>query len=51
MTCNFDVICPALKDFVAKEIRMEGFSFPGTCFRQTKTCRNPHYCKTSNAKN
>jgi hypothetical protein len=29
--CNFDVICPAFRVFVAKEIRTEGFSFPGTC--------------------
>lgn len=31
ITCNFDVICPALMVFVAKEMRTEGFSFPGTC--------------------
>uniref|UniRef100_A0A2P2MB21 Clathrin heavy chain 1-like n=1 Tax=Rhizophora mucronata TaxID=61149 RepID=A0A2P2MB21_RHIMU len=30
MTCNFDVICPALNDFEAKEIRSAGFSFPET---------------------
>lgn len=31
ITCSFDVICPALELFVAKEMRIEGFSFPGTC--------------------
>jgi hypothetical protein len=30
MTCNFDVICPALKLLLANDIRIEGFSFPGT---------------------
>ena len=29
--CSFDVICPAFKVFEAKQIRIEGFSFPATC--------------------
>jgi len=31
MTCSFEVTCPALELLVAKEIRIEGFSFPDTC--------------------
>lgn len=34
MTCNLEVICPALSVFVAKDIRVEGFSFPGSCSNQ-----------------
>lgn len=30
MTCNFEVICPALLVFEAKQIRTEGFSLPAT---------------------
>lgn len=31
ITCNLDVICPALVVFEAKQMRIEGFSFPATC--------------------
>jgi len=31
ITCNLDITWPALSVFEAKEIKTEGFSFPGTC--------------------
>jgi hypothetical protein len=30
ITCNFEVICPALVVFEAKQIRVDGFSLPTT---------------------
>jgi hypothetical protein len=30
MTCNLEVICPALSAFEAKQIRVDGFSLPTT---------------------
>lgn len=34
MTCNFETIWPAFIVFDAKQIRVEGFSFPATCKRR-----------------
>lgn len=36
ITCNFDIVWPALTVFDAKQIRTEGFSFPATYLRKTK---------------
>lgn len=31
ITCNLETICPALWAFEAKQIRIDGFSFPAIC--------------------